>query len=344
MPHPTWIFCCGMYRSGSTVQYQIAAEIVERSKLGQRVGSIVYDDFIALSEKYKNTDTILVAKAHHCFEEARESLSSGGAKGIYSYRDLRDVVVSWSKKNEFKIAEVLQSDFIDLCLDGYYQWTTAPHVLVSRYEDFFTDLTTETAQIAAHLGVKLAPETIRNIAEAFSLENQKTYLNKFDFETQGFVYNADIRVDLHSGLHSNHIRSGAAGEWKQELTDTEVAAIEQKCLYWLAGRSYSLAQVNGHTEQPIAPDEIARFEQAYMVSALRLLQVTSDITRLNSRLNRVNSRYSRLHWRVAKKIDRLWDILFAEDTGSQPVRLSLRAKFKHFFKRSLAEQGNPGQQ
>ena len=31
------IFCAGMYRSGSTLQYQVASELVEKNKLGKRV-------------------------------------------------------------------------------------------------------------------------------------------------------------------------------------------------------------------------------------------------------------------------------------------------------------------
>ena len=32
-----WIFCCGMERSGSTVQFQISAQLVEDAGLGKRV-------------------------------------------------------------------------------------------------------------------------------------------------------------------------------------------------------------------------------------------------------------------------------------------------------------------
>ena len=32
-----WVFCCGMQRSGSTLQYQIAARLVEQAGLGQRL-------------------------------------------------------------------------------------------------------------------------------------------------------------------------------------------------------------------------------------------------------------------------------------------------------------------
>jgi len=38
MSEPTWIFCAGTYRSGSTTQYRITRDIVESTKNGRGIG------------------------------------------------------------------------------------------------------------------------------------------------------------------------------------------------------------------------------------------------------------------------------------------------------------------
>ena len=47
-----WVFCCGMQRSASTLQFQIAAELVERAGLGERVGWVRPEQFPRLLDKH----------------------------------------------------------------------------------------------------------------------------------------------------------------------------------------------------------------------------------------------------------------------------------------------------
>ena len=59
-----WIFCCGMRRSGSTLQYQLTARIVEEEGIGKRVEWVKPADFPVLREKYKDYEGLKVFKSH----------------------------------------------------------------------------------------------------------------------------------------------------------------------------------------------------------------------------------------------------------------------------------------
>src|SRR5438105_260301 len=100
-----------MFRSGSTVQYQLAAEIVERNKLGIRLGFTRPDAFPALYERYNQQPGFKVVKMHLPSREANDIIRSGRGKAIYAYRDMRDVVASWSHKTRTPIDELLKAGF-----------------------------------------------------------------------------------------------------------------------------------------------------------------------------------------------------------------------------------------
>jgi len=109
-----WIFCGGMNRSGSTVQYQITARLVEEAKLGKRVEWVKSSDFPVLRDKYAHDNQWKVFKAHSCTNTIQAEFQQQNAMGVYIYRDVRDVFVSvmyrqattfeqqWAKKGSWK--------------------------------------------------------------------------------------------------------------------------------------------------------------------------------------------------------------------------------------------------
>ena len=111
-----WVFCCGMVRSGSTVQYQLTAEIVESVGVGRALGCAEREQFSQLQTQYMGEKGFLVVNCHKYFEEAAELISEGEAKAVYIYRDIRDVIVSIMNKNKTSFWQIIRGSFIESTL------------------------------------------------------------------------------------------------------------------------------------------------------------------------------------------------------------------------------------
>ena len=66
------VLVAGGYRSGSTLQYNLLGEYLERSGRGRRIGSILPDDAEAAAAEVANEPGIAVTKCHHLATGFRE--------------------------------------------------------------------------------------------------------------------------------------------------------------------------------------------------------------------------------------------------------------------------------
>ncbi len=74
---PVWIVCCGMKRSGSTLQYQLAGSIVEKAGIGRLVGTVLPQEFATLRVSYASANGFLVVKSHSYIGELAPFFESG---------------------------------------------------------------------------------------------------------------------------------------------------------------------------------------------------------------------------------------------------------------------------
>lgn len=233
-----WAFCGGMLRAGSTLQYQIVAHIVEYAGIGRRAEFVPPDAFPELREHYASESGRVVFKSHTCTEEIEKECREGDALVFYVYRDLRDVAVSLMHKNNVSVDELLRKGVLDGCLREYGKWTALPGVLVMSYEELTNDLPGAVGRIASHLGVELGKAQCRDIAAEYAPDAQKQRIHKLRsaLDQQG----EERGFDAQSLLHHNHIRSGKQGQWREELTDAQVAVIESRYGEWLVRHGYRL--------------------------------------------------------------------------------------------------------
>lgn len=228
-----WVICGGMQRSGSTLQFQIAARLVEDRGLGRRIEWRNARDFSQLRDKYASFSGIKVFKTHTLTEEIRKEFYSGNAVGLYIYRDLRDVFVSSMTKEGSDFSTTWKSGLLDKCVAGFNAWTGLPDVLISRYEDVMASLDDEVSMIAGKIGVSLSPVEIARIAEDYSIEKQKKRMRRVRKEKKVF--------DEKELLHDNHINSGKEGQWRKRLNTLQILRIEWKIGRWLRDHGYELS-------------------------------------------------------------------------------------------------------
>jgi hypothetical protein len=236
-----WVFCCGMQRSGSTLQFQIAARLVEDAGLGRRVEWVEPRRFPELRAKYASQDGFKVFKNHVCTDEMAAEFARGDAVGIYSYRDVRDVFVSNMSKYSSRFDQFWYAGFLETTLQNYQRWTGLPRVLVSRYESMVQDLPGEVRRIASHLGLAVDAEACRRIADEYSMEKQKERIERFSKGGALVDGYAGARYDPESMLHTDHIQGGRVGGWQGKLSDREVALLESAAGDWLREHGYALS-------------------------------------------------------------------------------------------------------
>lgn len=229
-----WIFCCGMRRGGSTLQYHIVQDICEpRDAIS--VGWITWQTFDGeIHALYKDKPTTQIVKCHAHFptltKTAGLEFNNGNACAIYCYRDMRDVIASqlkliargpWEPFDDQAVEAEVKS-----ILNEYNLWTQTKPCLISRYETLTLDIAGEANRIAEFLEIKLADGEAEAIAENRTIEKQK--------KRQG------VKGQNHySLLWKWHISNGAIGKWQHELSDRHKSIVQLTAGPWLKDRGYN---------------------------------------------------------------------------------------------------------
>lgn len=225
----TWVVCCGMRRSASTLQYHIVSELLgpERS-----LGWVTWQDFDRLTQNHdaRFGDGFLVAKSHTYLpshsQAAQELLESGRLKGIYIYRDIRDVVVSM-KRMAAQMSNLntdLTAELVSILTNGRL-WTENVPCLVSRYEDVVVNLPGEVKSIASFLGIGASEEQCAEIAGRLSPAKQRERLPAVGWDSKTLFW-------------PEHVGPLVPGQWRDGLTAEESAVIEQVAGDWLREKEY----------------------------------------------------------------------------------------------------------
>lgn len=245
-----WVLCCGMHRSGSTLQYQIATKVARFHPNAKVIGWVEGQLETQSRAHLDSPDALYIAKLHNYDAMVAEFWVKHQPKAIYIYRDIRDVVVSTMHMQSWAFDSLEMTSRVNEVLQNDLHWTRQPGILVSRYEEVMAEggVAGEVRRIADYVGISLAADQIENIAQAVSFKENKRYIEQFDYENKGVQY-ARTSMDPQSLLHDNHLRSGASGQWQTELSAEEIALVETLAGDWLVTHGYSLSQALSDAEK-----------------------------------------------------------------------------------------------
>ena len=228
-----WLFCGGMIRSGSTLQYQLASSIVERAHAGQRIGWVASGE-VKGTIKCNNGTGIHVLKSHIPTPSIITMSKNKESKSLYIYRDLRDVVVSTMGQHKQPFAKVWESGAIAEAIAWGAIWESLPGVLTQRYEAIVENMRVAIGQMCNHVGLELTLIDQIDIANGHSIKRQRTRIA--NIPTPG----AWDKMEL---LHRNHIGtlSGVSGQWRSALNTSQIKMIEARYGDWLLRHGYHLS-------------------------------------------------------------------------------------------------------
>jgi hypothetical protein len=235
-----WIFCGGMLRSASTLQYQIASEIVEFYGLGERVTWYPHEEHQKIIDAQNAFSHYKVFKSHSYSTQINQEFKKRNALGLYIFRDIRDVLSSMKEKNGCDYSDDQIATMTKQLMKNHFLWTESGHTYVSKYEIVLSDLVSEIRNIANHLDVAVDEHFATNMASQLSLENQKNAIAACADSPSIVTVNAHNRYDPHSLLHLNHISSGKVGRYKENLSFKQIGIINDLAQFWLLSNGYAL--------------------------------------------------------------------------------------------------------
>ena len=250
---PTWIFCCGMRRSGSTAQYNIVQDITRDTVIDLGFVPLSNMDGLIARHDGGDADVLLKCHAHLLSRSTRcwELVCDGRIRAVYIYRDIRDVMASCVRVDP-EVRNPKRSNYLwrfetllHNTLDEYYAWMSLPGYLthVVRYEDVIGGLYKEVIGLSWFLHDGIETHDAKLIAEKYSIESQRDYIASRvlrDGSHRVGRGEPDERV-----LWSNHIGEHDAdnpfgiGQYKDILTEEEIDMVERVAGPWLKDRGYT---------------------------------------------------------------------------------------------------------
>lgn len=226
-----------MIRSGSTLQYQIVSDLVERFKIGFRVGYVTEKTFPQAYSTYGEQVGYKVIKTHVCTTQIQDLFARGEAIGLYSYRDIRDVAVSAMRKFEMSFEQLIQKKWLELSIENGALWRQQRGISLSKYEEMVVDLPAEIIRTAALIDIVISRYQAIDIAGEYGIEKQRART-----ETVQKIAGARDSFDPHTLLHYNHIFKAEIGGWKDHLSVDQVDFLEKKFGMWLRTNGYQLSR------------------------------------------------------------------------------------------------------
>ena len=238
------IICCGVNRSGSTWTYQVIKELLKDES---------YTDlsFIYASEANKITDALKQSKLPvvvkmHTYAPLLDSLEEMDyAKLIYSHRDVRDIILSISRKSKRSIDDTINMPFIKDSIESYSDWCKHSCFKPISYTTIRNEPSIAVMQIANHINLDISKEKGIEIAEKLSFKNQKKYIANMRSSLKGrflaILQNfrlLNVARDKDSLLHYNHIQSGEVDEWKAVMSYKQAEEIYDKYSDWMMSFNY----------------------------------------------------------------------------------------------------------
>lgn len=166
------VFCNGMIRAGSTLQYNLVRGLIEKSHLGEGVGYFTVDQLNAMErevEEWKNSQKLYIIKSHQLLPGVLELVEQNVARICYSFRDVRQVATSAIYKWGWDFDTLVDS--LDDAIKTFDELSLVQRgVLTQRYENIVSNVENEVRHIVSFLNITVSDQVIDEVINENSLE------------------------------------------------------------------------------------------------------------------------------------------------------------------------------
>ena len=206
MIHPVkadWVFVCGMMRSGSTVLHAIAGLLVTTTKTGVGVHYAFANEgrFPGIFAKYDPQPGRKVIKTYGYDSLIERLFEEGRASGIYSFRDLHEMLVSWGRRKRLALDDpTWMADMVKRQIRHEQFWTRQEQMLIIPYAAVVNDLGGVIRAVGAFLDIAVDDDAVAVMVEHYNIDQ--------------------MRQQLPPG----HVHDGGT-DWRQHVTEAQAAII-----------------------------------------------------------------------------------------------------------------------
>ena len=217
------LLIAGMRRSGSTVAFQIAFDMVGGQDMS--LGFVPKKEW---TEEIINSPKWYVAKTHSYLQNMQEHVDAGRVRVINTVRDPRDVCVSIMNLQDKPFQEVMDDGLVHMAINEQVKWeeNDCDYRYTFRYEDFYDHLRLLARDIGWAMGMHHGMKYKELLAKKFSLEENKLRADNA----------RNMRPDL---LFHDHIQDGSVGQWRDRLTYEQLAEILEFAGPWMQRNGYT---------------------------------------------------------------------------------------------------------
>jgi len=215
------LILAGMVRSGSTLSYQIANELVGDEGNSRRV-RLMPDGAISSPDWH-------IVKTHRYRPEFLNEIQKGRVRVVTTIRDPRDSTVSiMTLRQTTPFDKAFDRVIASMNAQALWEENVTDGLFVHRYEDFHKNISSLVWTVSMALGgVELEQDEIERIAEKFSYENNKEKAYKY----------ANIQADY---TFPKHMQDGVVGKWKTKLTRKQQARFNEPWIArWMEEHGYA---------------------------------------------------------------------------------------------------------
>ncbi|MDP2685556.1 MAG: sulfotransferase domain-containing protein [bacterium] len=239
-----WVFCCGPVRSGSTLQFNITRSILEESKKGFTVEYDYSDNFPAIFNKYNDIEGFKVFKTHSITPFMENLIYEDKAYVIGCYRDIRDVLVSITKKQNKSFENVFTEDFVLKYIKYNKYIKKLPNSMISRYESFYCNIFNEASRISVFLGIEIDDKIKNDINEKHSFINVSKNININKMEKFISKNGKEFILDKKTLVHHDHFGNIHPNSFYKDLNKNQLNKIEKVSGLWLFQKGYKVSFLN----------------------------------------------------------------------------------------------------
>jgi len=249
-------FVASMPRSGSMWVYNISRALIRACGRTPIPEIMSPDEVLRINQAFQiqlgeNEDYII--KTH---EVLKPDLP--GVKIIYTYRDVRDSMLSYMRFMHCGSNVGINNMIINMQLTDYYFEKHAHNIIRIRYDDIISTPVIVINKIGDFMDRLVPQKTAESIADQFSRENVKKIINTLENvainETEKIQGSAELKdfeivsnsdgsyrvIDKKTRFQTNHITSKKEGEWRDVLSEEKKEEVMRLASDWLKKYDFSL--------------------------------------------------------------------------------------------------------
>jgi len=211
-----WVVACGARRSGSTLQYNLASEVILLND-GYVHGWTTWQDLGKVIETHDGNYPYVLVKSHAHLPTMNVLCGTLWQQkrgyGVFIHRNMFDTMASVLRLNKANNPAANQERLARLDVVAIVKeinaWLDTTNVLVTAYDDIMSESgkAKECSRIAEHIGGSITDAQCIEIAKDYSLEAQRRSL---------------LSTQNSRGLWPSHISTARTGVWRDELTQEQV--------------------------------------------------------------------------------------------------------------------------